>query len=190
MLGAPGSGKGTQGKLLADNLGYGYFSMGAVLRQVAASDSPQAKQIKELIDSGRIIPDELIQKIFQDQLNKFKEHESVVIDAFPRDIDQVNILNDAVKEHQVNSLRVIFLDVPKEVLLERIKERNEEAREKRADDRTSVIDTRFAEYEAKTLPLVDYFQKAGILIRIMGNRPIEEVHQEILEKVHHASWVS
>jgi len=182
MLGPPGSGKGTQGKLLAKVINFAYFSMGAVLRDYSRGDSEEAKFIKETIDGGRIIPDDLIKQIFEGQLKKYSDSEGIIIDGFPRDIAQVDILNDNIKKYNA-STRVIFLDVPKEKLLERINERNAQAVEKRADDDPNLLHTRFEEYLQKTLPLVDYFQKAGILFRVEGNHPIEEVHQNILKQL-------
>ncbi len=183
MLGPPGSGKGTQGKQLAKVINFDYFSMGQVLREVSKGDSETAQLIRKTIDAGHIIPDEMIKRIFLEQLDLHATAKGIVIDAFPRDIAQVNILNDAVKDRNVEDVKVVFLDVPLERLKSRIAERNEENTVKRADDRPSIIHTRFEEYEAKTFPLKDYFEKQGILIVIDGDHPIEEVHQTILNKV-------
>ncbi len=183
MLGPPGSGKGTQGRLLAKVLDYAYFSMGAVLREIGKSNTDVARQIKSIIDEGKIIPDVMIRKIFNEQIQKYSDAKGIVIDAFPRDIGQVEILNEVIHKYDIAGTRVVFLDVPKEKLVERIAERNSENTEKRADDDPSIIHTRFEEYMQKTLPLYDYFQKAGILVKVQGDHPIEEVHQKILQEL-------
>jgi adenylate kinase len=183
ILGPPGSGKGTQGKMLAAFLNYNYLSMGQYLRQYSKRDTELARQVKETIDSGRIIKDEWMVRIFAEAIKDLPDAEGLILDGFPRDIGQTPILELFLQEHKTKSLKVLFLEVAKEDLIKRIEQRENEGGERRADDDVSIIHTRFEEYENKTYPLKKYFQDKGVLIPINGNQPIEGTHREILAKL-------
>ena len=179
MLGPPGSGKGTQGKLLANVLNYNYLSMGQYLRQYAQKNTELARKIKKAIDAGKIIPDDWIKKIFLKAVKNFHKSEGVILDGFPRDINQEPILDNFMVKRETCQLKVIFLNVYLKDLLKRIGKRTG----KRADDNPSVIKTRFKEYKKKTLPLKKYYKNKGVLLEIDGNHPIKEVHRRIVQKL-------
>jgi adenylate kinase len=183
LIGPPGSGKGTQGKLLAPVLGYNYLSMGSTLRSYATANTPAAKEVKELIDAGRIIPDTMIKKIFNDAVKSLPQSEGLILDGFPRDIDQVHILDEAFAKYGTQKVKVLFIDVPKAHVIARLTKR--EGIESRADDDPQVIETRFEEYDRKTHPLLEYFQKQHRLVHINGDQAIEKVHAEILKALSH-----
>lgn len=183
LIGPPGSGKGTQGKLLAPILNYNYLSMGSTLRSFAKLKNPKAKEIKKLIDGGHIISDKLFQPIFYKTMDALPKAEGVILDGFPRDIHQVGVLDDAIKKYHVGKVKAIFLDVPKISVIKRLKERAKE--EGRADDDPEAIHVRFEEYHEKTFPLVEYFEKHHWLTRIDGDQSIEKVHADILKKLSH-----
>jgi adenylate kinase len=183
ILGPPGSGKGTQGKMLAAFLNYNYLSMGQYLRQYSKRDTELAQQVKTTIDSGHIIKDEWMVRIFAEAIKDLPQAEGLILDGFPRDLGQAPILDIFLNEHGTTSLKVIFLEVAKEDLIKRIGQREKENGEKRADDDNSIIHTRFEEYENKTYPLREYFKMKNVLIPINGNQPIEGTHQEILRKL-------
>jgi adenylate kinase len=178
LIGPPGSGKGTQGKLLAPILKYNYLSMGSTLRNYALNDTASAKEVKELIDAGHIIPDHVIRKIFHDAIKALPKSEGLILDGFPRDIDQVNILDEAFAKYGTEKAKVLFIDVPKAHVMARLTKR--EGIESRADDDPQVIETRFEEYDRKTHPLLEYFQKQHRLVHINGDQSIENVHADIL----------
>jgi adenylate kinase len=179
ILGPPGSGKGTQGKLLSDALHYDYFSMGQFLREYASRGTAMAAKIKQVVDSGRIIPNEWITDIFLEKMNSLPDATGVVIDGFPRDVEQAPILNDFIQKHGIKSLKVIFMQVPEAELVSRILSRNAN----REDDTPQVLHIRFAEYENKTYPLKEYYENMGVLVAIDGSHTIEEVQQAILNKL-------
>ena len=183
VLGPPGSGKGTQGKLLAPILNYNYLSMGQYLRQYSQRDSDLARQVKETIDSGRIIKDTWMLEIFAEAISSLPQASGIILDGFPRDLGQTPILEKFLADHQTKSVKVLFLEVTKDDLVKRIGQREKENSEKRADDDPSIIHTRFEEYEKKTFPLRKYFEDRGELIVINGNQPIEDTHREILRKL-------
>lgn len=181
VLGPPGSGKGTQGKMLALILNYSYLSMGQYLRAYALRDTDLAKRIKQSIDSGHIISDELFDQVFPEVKSTIRNSNGIIFDGFPRDEAQVPILENLISELNVKDIKVVFLDVPKEKLLSRLHKR--EKSEDRADDSPEVIGTRFDEYMHKSLPVIEYFEKKGWLIRVNGDQSIEATHDEIVKKL-------
>lgn len=181
LIGPPGSGKGTQGKLLAPLLNYNYLSMGSTLREHAKWDS----KIKKMIDAGKIIPDDMIRKIVNETISDMPQAKGLILDGFPRDIAQAIVLDEAIFKYKVDKVVGIFLDVPKSSVMGRLKKRK--GKEARADDHPEVIETRFLEYDQKTHPLVAYFEKHHKLVHINGDQPAEDVHAEILKRIFHAS---
>lgn len=183
LIGPPGSGKGTQGKLLAPILNYNYLSMGSTLRKYTKLKTPKAKAIKELIDVGHIIPDNLIHAIFHETVKALPKADGLILDGFPRDIHQVNILDEAIRLYKVDKVKAIFIDVPKMSVMNRLVIRAQV--QDRADDNAEVIHTRFEEYNEKTFPLVRYFEQHHWLTKVNGDQSIEKVHAEILSKLNH-----
>jgi adenylate kinase len=123
ILGPPGSGKGTQGKLLAQQLHYGYLSMGQYLRNFAKGSSPKAAEVREVIDRGEIISDELFEPVFEEVIKSITAAPGIIFDGFPRDSAQIPTLEKFIQHFQVENVRAIFLDVPKDKLLDRIRQR-------------------------------------------------------------------
>jgi adenylate kinase len=183
LIGPPGSGKGTQGKMLAPLLGYNYLSMGQTLREITELDTPLARQIKKIIDVGHIIPNYMIRDIFHQTVQALPPAQGLILDGFPRDIGQVDILNEFIEKHDVDNIKAVFIDVPKIKVIGRIKERAQ--LEDRADDDPEIIHTRFLEYDEKTHPLIDYFEQHHWLTRVDGDQTIEQVHKAILNKLGH-----
>lgn len=183
LIGPPGSGKGTQGQLLAPKLGYNYLSMGQTLREITQRDTPLALQIKTIIDKGHIIPNDMIRDIFHQTVQALPPANGLILDGFPREIGQVDILNESLEKYEVDNIKAVFIDVPKIKVIERIKERAK--LENRADDDPEIIHTRFLVYDKQTHPLVDYFEQHHWLTRVDGDQSIEHVHQDILKKLGH-----
>lgn len=183
ILGPPGSGKGTQGKMLAPTLNYAYVSMGQYLRNYASRGTELSQKIKDMIDKGRIIPDEWIRIIFHEVMSSLPENTTgVILDGFPRDLAQAPLFEEAVKAFGVQVVRVIFIDVPENKLRERLKLRGESG-SNRADDNPEIFNTRFEQFRTKTHPLRDYFASQSRLIDVNGDQSIEDVHAEIVKKL-------
>ena len=182
ILGPPGSGKGTQGKLLAEVLHCPYVSMGQVLRNYSSSGTKLAEEIKMLVDAGKIIPDEMIRIVFHEVMMGLPENShAFVLDGFPRDLNQAPILHQTVDSFGVVNKKIIFINVPEDKLIERLKIRGQTS--DRADDNPEIFHTRFEEYRTRTVPLKEYFSKRGTLIDINGDQSIEATHQEIMDKL-------
>jgi adenylate kinase len=181
FMGAPGSGKGTQTKLLSEKLGYEFFSTGELSREYAKQDTELGRKIKTTIDQGIILPIEIIREIFVKKFESILSSPGVILDGFPRTIEQVKLLEELVDKYKIENFKVLFLDVDKERLLNRLSIRSQ--KEGRADDDVSAVERRFDEYMTKTAPVKDYYESKNILTHINGDQSIEEVHNEILEKI-------
>lgn len=206
VLGPPGSGKGTQSKMLAEELDFIHLSTGEILREKAKEDSDLGRQIKNTIDKGIIVTDDIIRAVFVEKLESV-EKQGVILDGYPRTVGQVKILEETMAKYNIFNLKVVFLQVDKEKLLKRItgrktcslcQEMYKEGMPEydkgvcskcggllivRADDDPSVVGKRFDEYNQKTAEVKDYYEQSGSLIAINGDQSIEAVHQEISDKL-------
>lgn len=181
FMGAPGSGKGTQTKLLAERLGFAYFSTGELSREYAKQDTDLGRRIKNLIDNGIILPIEIIREIFVKKFESLTSAPGIILDGYPRTIEQAELLKEIMAEKGIPALQAIFLDVDKAQLLKRLSLRG--AIQQRADDSPDKVEKRFDEYMNKTAAVKEYYESAGLLQHINGNQEIEAVHQEIISKI-------
>ncbi len=179
FMGAPGSGKGTQTELLAQELNYEYFSTGALSREYAKQDTDFGRKVGSFIDNGIILPIDIIVEIFTKKFESLTDKPGVILDGFPRTIEQAQLLEAIMKQHGITNVKALFLEVDKTKLVDRIIKRGLN----RADDDPAVIEKRFDEYLAKTAPVKDYYEQKGLLIHVNGDQPIEKVHVEIMEKL-------
>jgi len=209
FLGPPGSGKGTQAKLLHQKLGGFYFEGGDVLRRKAEENNSLGRKIKEVIyHQGRLVSDSLIKKILEDWLVGKDIKKGIIFDGFPRSLGQYRILKEILFKNGEKITKVIFLKVSEPVLVSRLSSRricpkcglefnlvtNPPKKDEtcdscgakliqRADDAPEVIKARLNTYFEKTQPLVELTRKEGILEEIDGERKIEEIHREILRRI-------
>jgi len=187
FMGAPGSGKGTQTKLLAEELGYEFFSTGELAREYAKQDTELGQRIKSIIDKGIILPIDIIREIFIKKLESILDSAGVILDGYPRTTEQADLLGELMNKYEIKNIKAIFLEVDKQHLLERISKRGQV--QGRADDDPAAVEKRFDEYLLKTAPVKEYYEARGILIHINGdqaadmNESIQKVHQEIISKL-------
>ncbi len=125
LMGAPGSGKGTQGAILAEKLGIKSFSMGDILRGVAKGDSKEAQSIKKLIDKGRMVPNKLAVRLMENELLKPENAEGYILDGFPRELPQAKVLDKDLASRKYKKLNmgvdlVLLLQVPDDYVIDRI----------------------------------------------------------------------
>lgn len=176
ILGPQGSGKGTQANTLADRLKIPALSMGQLLRDEVASGSELSKEISDCIDAGNLVPDELALRVLQKRLKSPDAQNGYVLDGYPRNSEQFAVY----KEFDIPTA-VLLVDVPRSVSLDRILKRAEI--EGRADDTPEIIERRLQIYEDDTLPVIEEYQRAGLLKRIDGIGTIEEVQRRIKEAI-------
>jgi adenylate kinase len=168
MLGPPGSGKGTQGSLLAEQLGVPHISTGEVLRQQAEADTDLGRRVRAYVDRGELVPDELAVEVLARVLAEARAGGGYVLDGFPRTTDQARLLGgDDV---------AVYLALPDDVARQRIAARGEG----RVDDAApEVVDRRLRVYHEETAPLLDLYRQRGKLVTIDGNRPPDRVARAI-----------
>ncbi len=185
LLGAPGTGKGTQAKLLQENEGFLHISSGDIFREAVAKGDPNALKVKELMEKGELIPDDTIRDMMAKQLaEKLKENQDakgVILDGFPRTVGQAALLDELLQSVNLHFEGTINIEVPEELLIERLLNRKAEDGSQRADDNEEVIRERMRVWREKTQPLEDYYKQRGLLINVDGVGNIEEVYERLLK---------
>jgi adenylate kinase len=172
-MGLPGSGKGTQGKMLADVNGMHLFSTGDLSRMYVTGERRQRMLAGELLDDSEVIA------MLDRALKTVDDDDECLLDGFPRTIAQAEWLMDQVKSGRFTVSHVIYLIVTHEAVLSRLKTRG------RLDDTESVIEARFKEYERLTQPVIEWLEARGIdVLRIDGERSTDVVHRDIVNKLH------
>ncbi len=179
ILGAPGSGKGTQADLLAEKFGLVHLSSGQLLRKEAESGTPKGKLIANLLAEGKLLPFETVLEVFEPAFLSAKS--GFILDGTPRDLHQSEYLDYFFNENKVELNKVIYLDIPTEIGVERIMKRA--GIEHRADDNYDSVKKRMEVYQAKTMPVIDYYQKKGLLLKIDGTPDIQTIFKNIVTKL-------
>jgi adenylate kinase len=178
LLGAPGSGKGTQGTRLAERYDAPHVSTGDLLRAQVAEGTELGRQAQPYMERGDLVPDELILGMVLDGVLGPDSPPSYVLDGFPRTVAQAK----AAYEQAVASDRVldavVCLDIDHDELLARIEQRGQDSG--RVDDAAQTVLHRIEEYEQKTLPLLDYYGGRDILIRIDAVGDVDDVTARIV----------
>ena len=169
LLGAPGSGKGTQAERLAASLGVPAISTGELLRQAVARGTELGSRVAAILASGRLVDDELMADVVRDRLDQADAAGGFLLDGYPRTPSQAETLAGLLESAGKRLDSVVLLDVPEDVLVRRALAR------RREDDRDEVIRERLRIYREKTEPLIGFYEKQGLLVRIDGNRPMGEV---------------
>ena len=168
MLGAPGSGKGTQASRLAETTGARHISTGELLRAEVAAGSELGHRVAGYLDAGELVPDEVLLGLTLPLVEAAAASSGYLLDGFPRSVEQAGELADRVSPDAAVS-RVIFLAVPREELVSRLLGRA--AEQDRSDDTAEVIHRRLQVLEEETSSLVDYYRRAGLLATVDGGIP-------------------
>ena len=174
MLGAPGSGKGTQAERLAAELDVPAISTGEMLREAVEAGTDLGRRVAAIMESGDLVDDETMAEVVAARLDQSDAASGYLLDGYPRTIEQALAL-DTILDAQSSRLdAVLFIDVPEVELVRRALARQ------RADDTEETIRTRLMVYRDKTEPLVDVYRGRGLLREINGNQTIDEVASDIL----------
>ncbi|HUD02423.1 MAG TPA: nucleoside monophosphate kinase [Candidatus Paceibacterota bacterium] len=182
MMGRPGSGKGTQAKLLADKIGGVVYSSGNRLRPMSQTDTPFGHKAKQVMESGDLMPEWASEFLFEEALIGLRAEDGIVFEgACRRELE-------AVKFHEVSTWLerpyiTIYLDASETVLMDRLLKRY--TLQNRPDDANSeVIKNRFDKFTKNTLPAVNHFKKEGTLLAVNGDQSVEAVHADVLKALH------
>jgi len=199
ILGPQGSGKGTQAKKLVEEFGFFYFESGAFLRKLAKTN----KEIDLVINKeGRLLEDQEMFSLLKSHLNQENTYDNIMFDGYPRSIAQYHLLREFLQEHKSEVNLAILLDISEEETISRLSARridkntgkiynlitnpppdniSEADLLQREDDQEEAIKTRLRAYSEVTEPLLEEFERDGILTRVDGERPIEVIYQDLKE---------
>jgi len=204
LIGAPGAGKGTQARLLQERLGIPQISTGDMFREMRTLDTPLAREVQEIMASGKLISDDITYKIVEARTSRDDCKNGYILDGYPRTAVQAGQLEELAK-NQGSEIQAIEIDVPKDELMRRLTGRRscpvcgeiyniyskppkddevcdfhpEVKLAHRADDNAESVATRLATYEEQTKPLLDYYQASLRLQKVDGTRDVEEIYSEI-----------
>lgn len=201
LIGAPGAGKGTQARLLQERRGIPQISTGDMFREMKTLDTPLAKEVQEIMASGKLISDDITFKIVQERTSRSDCANGYILDGYPRTAVQAEQLENLAAE-QTKVIQAIEVDVPREELMRRLTGRRScpvcgeiynvyskppkvEGRcdlhpdaelVHRADDNEESVSTRLATYDEQTKPLIEYFEKSGRLRKVDGMGELDEIY--------------
>lgn len=183
FLGPPGAGKGTQASVIAKKQGIVALSTGDMLRAAVKAGTPIGKKAKAVMDSGKLVSDEIVIGIIKDRIAEADCKAGFLLDGFPRTLAQAAALDKLLATMARTLDRVIEFKVDDGALLSRIEKRAKDAvaagEKPRADDNADALKTRLWAYYKETAPLIGYYFKSGNLISIDGLAPVEKVTSEI-----------
>jgi adenylate kinase len=201
LLGPPGAGKGTQAQRLVERHGMKQLSTGDMLRAAVKAGTPVGLKAKAVMDAGELVSDAIVSALIGDELGAMGDGGGAIFDGYPRTAPQAEALDLILEEHGRKLDRVIELEVDEDALVERIcgryscascgkgyHERFEQPAvpgtcdkcgshefKRRPDDNEQTVRTRMAEYRAKTAPILPLYEARGIVERVDGMAPIDEV---------------
>ena len=205
MLGRPGAGKGTQAKIIANELGLVHISTGDLFRENLSNETPLGKLAASYMSKGELVPDDVTIAMVEDRLSREDCLKGAVLDGFPRTPDQAQALDALLAKNGGRVYLVPFIKVPNEALVERLSGRwmsksgrvyhalynpplvkwNDDIDGselyQREDDKPETVAHRIEVYYEQTSPLIEYYQDAGTLVEIDGTQSIEKVTEDLLK---------
>jgi adenylate kinase len=180
ILGPPGAGKGTQGKLIAADAGIPHINTGDMFRAECAAGTELGEKVKAVLDDGDLVPDDVTIEVVRARLAQDDTADGFVLDGFPRTLTQAEALDRVVAELDGGKLcAVLDFEVSDAVALQRLLGRA--GVEGRSDDVPDKIQHRLEVYHRMTEPLVEYYRSRGLLVPIHADRTVEEVFSEVQE---------
>jgi len=209
LFGPPGAGKGTQARVLAEKFSIKHISTGDLLRAQVKANTLLGQQASQYMNSGQLVPDALILAMVEEEI---KASSGFVLDGFPRSLEQARALQDMLERLNMPLDRVILLDVPDQVLVERLGMRrfcpqcqrtyhllsnkpkqegvcdvDQAVLKQRSDDQEEVIRKRLKVYHDQTEPMLQFFENTPGVVKLSGEGSIEEVQRRLLESIQPVS---
>jgi adenylate kinase len=179
LLGAPGSGKGTQAARLKEHLQVPHISTGDLLRAEVAAGSKLGLEAREIMAAGNLVSDEILLGMLEDRFSRPDTAGGFILDGYPRNLAQADALDKLLGRIRQPMDYAVQLEVPTELLVERIAGRAKA--EGRADDSPESVRTRLQVYETSTAPVIEFYRQHGQLTVVDGVGSLDEVFTRILE---------
>jgi len=177
LLGAPGSGKGTQAKLIVDKLNIPHISTGDLLRGAIAAKTPLGLEAKKVMDKGDLVSDDIVLGMLKERITQNDANNGFILDGFPRNVAQAEMLEDLLKVLNMSLDHALLIEVDPDEVVARIAKRAEI--EGRTDDTEEVVRNRLNVYKEQTAPVADFYKGQNIVTEILGQGSIEDVQQRI-----------
>ncbi|HYV41391.1 MAG TPA: adenylate kinase [Thermoanaerobaculia bacterium] len=181
FLGPPGSGKGTQAKLLAEHLKVPAISTGDMLRAAVREGTPLGLQAKAVMEAGELVSDDLMIGLIRERISQPDARPGFLLDGFPRTVEQALALDGLLKGNEKRLSAVVNLSVPEAVLIDRLAGRS--GQENRSDDRRETVLERLRVYRHKTEPLIEFYRRRGLLMDVDGVGEVSEIADRISRAV-------
>ena len=202
LLGAPGAGKGTQAQKLVEDYHVAHISTGDLLRAAVKAQSELGIKAKEYMDAGKLVPDDLVIGLVKERLAEDDAKICFILDGFPRNTAQATVLDAELAEMGIALDGALLVDVAFDVIVNRLSSRRtcrscgytagptvtvcprcEGEMYQRDDDKPETIQKRLDTYQAQTEPLIEYYSGKGILIKVDGDRDIDEVYADVKKEL-------
>ena len=212
LLGPPGAGKGTQAQIVAKTLELAHVSSGDIFRENLKNQTELGKLAQTFMDRGALVPDDVTIAMIQDRLNRPDCNKGALLDGFPRTPAQAQALDEMLGANDQKISCVPYINVPAEILIERLSgrwtcptcgfvyhqtfnppksegvcDKDQSELYQRADDKAETVKKRIDVYWEQTSPLIDYYQKSGLLQEIDGTQSIEDVTDQLLEAIQRSN---
>jgi adenylate kinase len=211
LLGAPGSGKGTQAKLLSERLGLLHLGTGDILRESIRKGTPAGKMAEPYVSKGKLVPDALVNELVNAYFDGDERPTGFVMDGYPRTVDQAHSFDRALDAHLLDLSAVVLVHVDDESIVRRLSGRwscpvckatyhlvnlppkspgvcdNHSDKPtqliQRSDDRAETVRERLRLYHENTVDLLPYYRKKGLLREVSGEGDVEQIYSRILQAV-------
>ncbi|MGH7605864.1 MAG: adenylate kinase [Gemmatimonadales bacterium] len=177
ILGAPGSGKGTQGKILAERLRLPKITTGDLLRAAMQAGTLLGREAKKYYDAGTLVPDSVVLGMIKDELARPEAADGAILDGFPRTAGQAELVDKTLAARGQRLNHILLLDVTEEELVRRMRARAQV--EGRTDDTPQAIAMRLQVYQRDTAPLIAHYAQRGIVHRVPGTGTGDQIAEEI-----------
>jgi adenylate kinase len=177
IFGPQGAGKGTQAAYVVEEYGLAHIATGDMLRAAIAEGSELGLQVKAIVESGQLVPDDTVVALIRDRIGRPDATGGFVLDGFPRNLAQAEALDAMLREVGRDLDAVVVLEVPDDVARERMLQRAQV--EGRSDDTPEVIENRLRTYHEQTAPLVEWYRSRDKAAPIDGTPPVDDVWEQI-----------
>jgi adenylate kinase len=213
LIGPPGSGKGTQAKLLSERLGLAHIATGDIFREAVRRGTPAGKMAEPFVVTGKLVPDDLVNELVAERFCRPDHPERFVMDGYPRTLPQANSFDQTLRQHSLNVQAVILLDVEDEEIVRRLSGRwscpNPACKAtfhatmnpprkpgfcdncqskliQRDDDKEETVRRRLSVYHKNTAEVIGHYRAQGLLQEVAGKGAIESIYSQIIQAIQRA----